>query len=100
MFNLVEGIIDHQILGIHHVRDDLPPGPAKAAWDIGFLVWGAIMLAAGWLLIHCGGKPGPLPAGPLQRARESVDRELAAYKASSTSGHHTSSAELTKAVVV
>jgi uncharacterized membrane protein len=23
LFNLVEGLIDHQILGIHHVRDDL-----------------------------------------------------------------------------
>jgi uncharacterized membrane protein len=72
VFNLVEGIIDHQILGIHHVRDDLPPGPAKAAWDIGFLVWGAIMLAAGWLLIGRGRQAGaailgPTPARPRER---------------------------------
>ena len=47
-FNLVEGLVDHQLLGIHHVRDDLPPGTGKTAWDIGFLVWGALMLAGGW----------------------------------------------------
>jgi uncharacterized membrane protein len=51
-FNLVEGLIDHQILQIHHVRDDIPPGPAKLAWDLGFLAWGAIMLVGGWLLVR------------------------------------------------
>jgi uncharacterized membrane protein len=50
IFNLVEGLIDHQLLGIHHVRDDLPPGPAKLGWDLGFLAWGALMLAGGWWL--------------------------------------------------
>lgn len=49
-FNLVEGIVDHQLLGIHHVRDDLPPGASKLAWDVGFLAWGALMLAGGWAL--------------------------------------------------
>jgi uncharacterized membrane protein len=48
-FNLVEGIIDHQILGIHHVRE----GAANVLlWDIGFLVWGALMLIGGWWLIQ------------------------------------------------
>ena len=46
-FNLVEGVIDHQILGIHHVRDDLG-GPLE--WDLGFLAWGAAFLIFGWLL--------------------------------------------------
>jgi uncharacterized membrane protein len=23
VFNIVEGLIDHQLLGLHHVRDDL-----------------------------------------------------------------------------
>src|SRR3954467_7370432 len=32
LFNVVEGVVDHQILGIHHVRDDLG-GPLS--WDIG-----------------------------------------------------------------
>lgn len=50
-FNLVEGIIDHQILAIHHVRDDLG-GPLS--WDIGFLVFGALLVLAGWVLIQQG----------------------------------------------
>jgi uncharacterized membrane protein len=46
-FNLVEGVIDHQLLGIHHVRDDLG-GPL--GWDLGFLALGAALVAAGWAL--------------------------------------------------
>jgi len=48
MFNLVEGIIDHQILGIHHVK----PGPNELAWDLGFLALGAVLAVAGWLLLR------------------------------------------------
>ena len=48
-FNLVEGIIDHHILGIHHVRDDLG-GPI--GWDIGFLIWGAAFLGIGYWLFQ------------------------------------------------
>jgi uncharacterized membrane protein len=51
-FNMVEGLIDHHLLEIHHVRDDLPPGAARLAWDLGFLAWGALMLAGGWGLIR------------------------------------------------
>jgi uncharacterized membrane protein len=43
-FNLVEGLIDHEILGIHHVRDDLG-GPI--GWDLGFLALGAALVAIG-----------------------------------------------------
>src|SRR3712207_4245392 len=50
-FNLVEGLIDHQILGIHHVRDDLG---APLGWDIGFLVLGALQLLAGIALVRSG----------------------------------------------
>jgi uncharacterized membrane protein len=50
-FNLVEGVIDHHILGIHHVRDD-KSGPIE--WDLGFLAWGALMLAGGWGLVRIG----------------------------------------------
>ena len=35
LFDVLEGVIDHQVLGVHHVRDDLG-GPLS--WDIGFLV--------------------------------------------------------------
>jgi uncharacterized membrane protein len=47
IFNLVEGVIDHQILQIHHVRDDLG-GPMS--WDLGFLAFGALLVAVGVLL--------------------------------------------------
>ncbi|MEV6717591.1 DUF2243 domain-containing protein [Lentzea sp. NPDC051208] len=46
LFNLVEGIVDHQILGVHHVRH----GPGQLAYDIAFLVSGAVLVAAGVLL--------------------------------------------------
>ncbi len=48
LFNLVEGVVNHHLLQIHHVR----PGPNQLAWDLGFLVWGAIMLVGGWLLVR------------------------------------------------
>lgn len=47
LFNLVEGVVNHQVLGIHHLRDDLG-GPLS--WDLGFLAWGALLIAAGWML--------------------------------------------------
>jgi uncharacterized membrane protein len=47
IFDVVEGIVDHEILGIHHVRDDLG-GPI--AWDLGFLAFGALLVVAGALL--------------------------------------------------
>lgn len=51
LFNLVEGIVDHHILGIHHVRDDLG---APVGWDIGFLLFGAALAIAGWALVNSG----------------------------------------------
>jgi uncharacterized membrane protein len=47
LFNLVEGIIDHHILRIHHVR----PGPNELFWDSAFLAFGAVLVALGtWLI--------------------------------------------------
>ena len=40
LFNLVEGLIDHQMLGIHHVH----PGDGQLAWDLGFVTLGGIGL--------------------------------------------------------
>ena len=49
LFNVVEGIIDHLLLGIHHVNETAPPG--QWIWgDLGFLLWGALMIAGGWWL--------------------------------------------------
>ena len=48
LFNVVEGLIDHQILGVHHVR----PGPHQLAYDLGFLLWGAVMIVLGLALMR------------------------------------------------
>jgi uncharacterized membrane protein len=45
-FNVVEGLIDHHLFAIHHVR----PGPAQLAWDLGFLALGLVLIGGGWLL--------------------------------------------------
>jgi uncharacterized membrane protein len=53
IFNLVEGIIDHQILGIHHVNETVPR-EHWIWWDLGFLLWGAAMVGGGWFLLRAG----------------------------------------------
>jgi uncharacterized membrane protein len=52
-FNLVEGIIDHQILGLHHVNETVPQSQ-WIYWDLGFLAFGAILVGAGWAFIQAG----------------------------------------------
>ncbi|WP_013324845.1 DUF2243 domain-containing protein [Gloeothece verrucosa] len=47
LFNVVEGILDHHILNIHHVK----PGPHELAWDLGFIAIGVFLVAIGWRLI-------------------------------------------------
>jgi len=47
IFNLVEGIVNHHLLQIHHVR----PGPDQALWDYGFLAVSVGLLVLGrWLI--------------------------------------------------
>jgi len=53
LFNAMEGLIDHQILGVHHVNERVPE-PQRRAWDIGFLAWGAAMIVGGGLLVRSG----------------------------------------------
>jgi uncharacterized membrane protein len=45
IFNVVEGIINHQVLQIHNVREDVGN---KLAWNVGFLVVGTLMVLIGW----------------------------------------------------
>jgi uncharacterized membrane protein len=52
LFDFIEGIVDHQILGIHHVK----PGPNQLAWDIGFLILGAVLAVIGWIILRSGQK--------------------------------------------
>ncbi|MBD1934152.1 MULTISPECIES: DUF2243 domain-containing protein [Cyanophyceae] len=51
-FNVIEGIINHHILGIHHVKS----GPNELAWDIGFLILGALLAVVGGILWRDGGR--------------------------------------------
>jgi uncharacterized membrane protein len=53
IFNLAEGIVDHQLLGIHHVNETAPRNQ-WIIWDLGFLVWGALMLVGGWIVWKSG----------------------------------------------
>ncbi|MEV8593337.1 DUF2243 domain-containing protein [Streptomyces sp. NPDC052013] len=57
LFNLVEGVLDHHVLGIHHVY----AGDGQLWWDLGFLLMGALLVAGGWLLQR-GGRPLDLTA--------------------------------------
>jgi uncharacterized membrane protein len=54
-FNLVEGVVDHEILGVHHVNELVAQG-TWIYWDMGFLLWGAAMLIIGWQLNSSGKK--------------------------------------------
>jgi uncharacterized membrane protein len=47
VFNVVEGLVNHQLLGIHHLRDDLG---APLGWDLGFLVFGVVLIVGGLAL--------------------------------------------------
>ena len=49
LFNLVEGVLNHHLFGIHHVNETLPRDQ-WIYWDLGFLAWGAAMLTGGWLM--------------------------------------------------
>jgi uncharacterized membrane protein len=50
LFNLVEGIIDHHILHIHHVVERAD----HIGWDLAFLGGSVVLCLAGWGLIHAG----------------------------------------------
>jgi len=56
LFNALEGLIDHQLLGIHHVH----PGRHQVAWDLGFLASGVLMIAVGSWLVRRARSARPL----------------------------------------
>lgn len=62
-FNLVEGLVDHHLLGLHHVNETVPP-ERWIYWDVGFLVWGALMLVAGAALWRAGNRVTRAAAEP------------------------------------
>jgi uncharacterized membrane protein len=52
LFNLVEGIIDHHLLGLHHVVERL----GVSVFDYAFLASGIIMIIAGRMMIFASRK--------------------------------------------
>lgn len=48
LFNLVEGLVDHHLLQLHHVYE--PAG--QSVWDLAFLGSGALLIAIGLMLIR------------------------------------------------
>ena len=51
IFNLAEGVIDHHILQLHHVRS----GPDELAYDLAFLAIGLILVVTGLVLAKSDG---------------------------------------------
>lgn len=52
IFNLVEGVIDHHILELHHVYERA----GQSIWDWVFLASGVAFIATGLLMIRAAGK--------------------------------------------
>lgn len=48
MFNIIEGILSHHLLQIHHVK----PGIHQLAWDLGFIGAGILSAVIGWLILN------------------------------------------------
>jgi uncharacterized membrane protein len=65
LFNALEGTIDHQILGIHHVH----PGEGELVWDLGFIASGLVMIGGGWLAIRAGRIELPVERARLRAPR-------------------------------
>ena len=63
-FNLVEGVVNHHLLTIHHVRDDVQD---PLVWDLGFLALGAALVLGGWWLARSDRAPTAHPGGPASR---------------------------------
>jgi uncharacterized membrane protein len=51
LFNVVEGVIDHTLLGLHHVYEYTAN---KLPADLAFLAFGALLVLAGWGLLRAG----------------------------------------------
>jgi uncharacterized membrane protein len=70
-FNLVEGIVDHHILTLHHVKS----GDAQLAFDLGFLALGAALLAGGLALARLRpASPPPARRSPPRAPRSPSPR--------------------------
>ena len=67
VFNLVEGVVDHHLLGVHHVW---PAGPGSVLlWDLAYLLAGALLLGGGYAVVRGDDAVTPV-AGEEPTARE------------------------------
>jgi uncharacterized membrane protein len=69
IFNLIEGVMDHHILGIHHVVEAL----GLSVYDYGFLGSGVLFGIVGWMLIRSGQR-----CEALRRTRRNIHERGAA----------------------
>lgn len=53
IFNLAEGLVNHQLLGLHHVNETVPPDQ-WLLWDMGFLGSGVVLVWIGWRIVRRG----------------------------------------------
>jgi uncharacterized membrane protein len=53
VFNLTEGVVNHHVLAIHHVRG----GAHQLWWDLGFLTFGVSLVIGGLALQRSGAQP-------------------------------------------
>ena len=60
LFNVVEGIIDHHILNLHHVYERA----GQSVWDWLFLAFGGALISGGWLLMTGGAGHRPKDEPP------------------------------------
>jgi uncharacterized membrane protein len=67
LFNFVEGIIDHHVLQLHHVR----PGANQLAWDLAFLASGVVFIAIGAALVRSERRTPVLHRPGILQPRES-----------------------------
>jgi uncharacterized membrane protein len=51
LFNVAEGVVDHHLLQLHHVKER---SEHRLAWDLAFLAWGTAMVLGGWYLYRTG----------------------------------------------
>jgi uncharacterized membrane protein len=70
LFNFIEGLIDHELLGIHHVH----PGEDQLAWDLGFLALGLLQVAAASAWIYAGRRDAAPPGAVAPGAAQQLER--------------------------
>jgi uncharacterized membrane protein len=59
IFNVAEGVLDHLVLGLHNVKEN---SDVALAWNLGFLAFSALLVAAGLALAR---RARPVPTRPV-----------------------------------